>query len=74
MDILNDKGVTASVIEYLNTPPNTAELNEVLDLLGLEPRELMRKHEPPYKENNLDSSDLTREQLVQAMIDNPIPY
>ena len=72
MDILNDKGVQPSVVEYLNTPPSSAELNEVLDLLGLEPRELMRKHEIPYKENNLDSPDLNRAQLIQAMIDNPI--
>ena len=72
MDILNDKGVQPSVVEYLNAPPSSAELNEVLDLLGLEPRELMRKHEAPYKENNLDSPDLNRVQLIQAMIDNPI--
>ncbi|MCK5394371.1 MAG: arsenate reductase (glutaredoxin) [Gammaproteobacteria bacterium] len=72
MGILNDKGVQISVVEYLNTPPNNAELNEVLDLLGIEPRELMRKHEVPYKENNLDNPDLSREQLIQAMIDNPI--
>lgn len=72
MDILNDKGVQTSVVEYLNTPPNSAKLNEVLDLLSLEPRELMRKHEAPYKENNLDNPDLNREQLIQAMIDNPI--
>jgi len=72
MDILNDKGVQASVVEYLNTPPSSAELNEVLDLLGLEPRELMRKHEAPYNENNLDNPGLSREQLIQAMIDNPI--
>jgi arsenate reductase (glutaredoxin) len=72
MDILNDKGVQPSIVEYLNTPPNGAELNEVLDLLSLEPRELMRKHEAPYKENNLDNPDLNREQLIQAMIDNPI--
>ena len=72
MDILNDKGVQTTVVEYLSTPPNTTELNEVLDLLGLDPRELMRKHETPYKENKLDNPDLSREQLIQAMIDNPI--
>jgi arsenate reductase len=72
MDILKDKGVSTSVIEYLNSPPNSTELNEVLELLGLEPRDLMRKFETPYKENNLDNPDLSREQLVQAMIDNPI--
>jgi arsenate reductase len=72
MDILNDNGVNATVIEYLNAPPDFAELSEVLDLLGIEPRELMRQHEAPYKENTLDNPALSREQLIQAMIDNPI--
>ena len=72
MEILNDKGVNTSVIEYLKTPPNSDELTEILDLLSIEPRELMRKHEVPYKENNLDNPELTRDQLIQAMIDHPI--
>ena len=72
MDILNNKGAKATVIEYLNTPPNAEELSNVLNLLSIEPRELMRKHESPYKDNNLDDATLSREQLIQAMIDNPI--
>ena len=72
MEILDKKGIDTTVVEYLNTPPNSTELNEILDLLGLEPRDLMRKHEAPYKDNNLDNPDLNREQLIQAMIDNPI--
>jgi arsenate reductase len=72
MGILDDNGVDTTIVEYLKTPPNTAELSEILDLLGLEPRELMRRHEAPYKDNNLGDPDLTREQLIQAMIDNPI--
>jgi len=72
MDILNDKGVDTTVVEYLNTPPNKDELNEILNLLGVEPRELMRKHEAPYAENNLDNTELTRDQLIQAMMDHPI--
>ena len=72
MDLLNEKGVETAVVEYLNSPPNADELNEVLDLLGLEPRDLIRQHEAPYKENKLDNPDLSRDQLIQAMIDNPI--
>jgi len=72
MDILNDKGIDTTVIEYLNTPPNSSELTEILDLLAIEPRDLMRKHEAPYKENNLGNPDLTREQLIQAMIEHPV--
>ena len=72
MDILNDKGLDTTVVEYLNTPPSPTELAEVLNLLGIEPRDLMRKHEKPYKDNNLDNTDLSREQLIQAMVEHPI--
>lgn len=72
MDILNEEGIDTTVVEYLNTPPNSSELNEILDLLGLEPRDLMRKHEAPYKDNDLDNPELSHDQLIQAMIDNPI--
>ncbi len=72
MGILDDKGVDTTVIEYLKTPPGSEELEQILDMLGLEPRDLMRKHEAPYKEQNLANPELSREQLIQAMIDNPI--
>ena len=71
-EILENQGVDASVVEYLKTPPTKAQLEEILDMLGLEPRELMRKNESVYKENNLGDESLTREQLIQAMLDNPI--
>ena len=72
MDILNEKVANTTVVEYLKTPPDHAELTEVLDILGIEPRDLMRQHEKPYKENNLDDPNLSREELIQAMIDYPI--
>ena len=71
-EILENQGVDASVVEYLKTPPTKAQLEEILGMLGLEPRELMRKNESAYKDNNLGDDSLTREQLIQAMVDNPI--
>jgi arsenate reductase len=72
MEILNNNNADVSVVEYLKSPPGSAELNEILDMLGMEPRDLMRKNEKPYKENQLDNPQLTREQLIQAMVDNPV--
>lgn len=72
MDILNENDVDTTVIEYLNTPPTYDELSIVLDLLGMAPRDLMRQHEAPYKDNKLDNPDLSHEQLIQAMVDNPV--
>ena len=70
--LIEDKGVSPEVVEYLKTPPSAAELAGILDMLGLEPRQLMRKHEAPYKKLALDDPELDRDQLIQAMVDNPI--
>ena len=72
MQLLESNGVTPEIVDYLKQPPGYDELAETLALLGLEPRELIRTHEKPYKENRLDDQDLSREQLIQAMIEHPI--
>lgn len=71
MEILNENGIQTEVVEYLKTPPNKAELIEILHMLDLQPRELMRTHEAEFKDNNLDDDSLSREQLIDAMIQHP---
>ncbi len=70
--LLRQKGIEPEVIEYLKAPPSPAELDTILKKLGKEPREAMRRQEPPYKELSLDNPSLTRAQLVKAMADNPV--
>ena len=72
MQLLESSGVKPEIIEYLKQPPSYDELAETLAFLGLEPRELIRTHEKPYKENKLDDPDLSREHLIRAMIEHPI--
>ncbi len=72
MQLLDEKGVKVDVVEYLDQPPSAAELNEILKLLALEPRQLMRQHEAPFKELNLGDESLSRDELIQAMVENPI--
>ena len=71
LELLEQQGQQPEVIEYLNTPPDAATLESLLDMLGLEPRELMRKHEKEYKAAGLDNPDLSRAELIQGMIENP---
>lgn len=70
--LLNERGLEVEIIEYLKTPPNAATLARLLDGLGLEPRDLMRKQEAPYKELGLDDPALDRAALIAAMVENPI--
>ena len=72
MELLEENDIDANVIEYLDTPPDASTLSDILDLLKLEPRELMRKFEEPYKTLNLDNADLSRDELIKAMVENPI--
>ncbi len=71
LQLLHEQGVEPQVTEYLKTPPDRETLEKILDMLGLEPRELMRTKEAEYKESGLDDPELSREQLIQAMIDQP---
>ena len=70
--LLQEKGCQTEVIEYLKTPPDVATVEQLLNKLGLSPRELMRKKEAVYQELNLDDSGLSRSELIRAMVKNPI--
>ena len=71
LELLQSRGVEPDIIEYLKTPPTEEELDKVLNMLGIEPRQLMRCKETEYTENNLDDESLTRQQLIQAMVKYP---
>ncbi len=70
--LLNERGLEVDIIEYLKTPPDALTLAGLLDGLGLEPRELMRKTEAAYKELGLDDPALDRAALIAAMARNPV--
>ena len=68
--LLEEKGIDADVVKYLDTPPSKEELKEVLKMLGISARELMRTKEAIYKELDLkEVSD--EEQLIEAMAEHP---
>ena len=71
LELLEKEGQQAEVIEYLSSPPDAATLEAILDMLGMEPRELMRKREQEYSEAELDNPGLSRANLIKAMIEFP---
>jgi len=58
-------------VEYLKDPPIAAELDGVLRMLGMEPRDLMRSKEKEYRELGLKDESLSRDQLIAAMVEHP---
>lgn len=71
LELLAERGIDPEIIRYLETPPTEQELSDILETLGLQPRELMRIGENEYKELGLDNPDLSRAQLIAAMVATP---
>jgi len=72
LTLLEEKGISPEIRLYLEKPPSEEEIGNALDLLGIGPRNLMRKGEPAYKKNNLGAETLGRGELISAMAANPI--
>jgi arsenate reductase len=72
LELIRKKGIEPKIIDYLKTPPTEKELDGILKLLGIEPRELIRTKEAEYKKHKLDHPDLSRAELIAAMVKHPI--
>lgn len=69
--LLQEKGIEPQVIEYLKTPPTRAELLALLQKLGVEAEQIVRKGEDVYKQHYSGKS-MSREQWLDALVAHPI--
>lgn len=72
LELLESRGIDVSVIEYLKEPPDDIELRQLLDLLGISARELLRKGEEPYKQLDLADPSKTEDEIIEAILKFPI--
>jgi len=72
LQLLQEQGIEPEIIEYLKTPPSAEELNGILQKLGMEPRDLIRKNEAEYKASGLNDESLDRQALIKGMVKHPI--
>ena len=70
LELLENSGKEYEVIKYLENTPNTNELKNIINLLGITPIQLVRKNEAIWKEN-YKGKELTDEEIIIAMIENP---
>jgi arsenate reductase (glutaredoxin) len=70
LGLLEERGIKPRIVEYLKTPPDAAGLKRLLKLLGLTPRQLMRKKEAA--EAGLDKPGLSDAELIAGMVKHPI--
>lgn len=69
--LLEQRGGEIEVINYLDTPPTAAELNVLLQQLGMTARELLRTGEAEYQSLGLDDPALDDATLIAAMVTHP---
>ena len=71
LQLLEARGLTPTVVRYLETPLNAAQLKELLGKLGIGARQLLRTGEDEYKQLNLADGQLSEEQLIAAIAGHP---
>lgn len=69
--LLEERGCVCDVVNYLDTPPSIEELTQLLGMLDMTPRELLRKGETEYLELGLDDPTLSDSVLIAAMSEHP---
>jgi len=72
LKLLRDNGVEPRIVEYLKEPPDAALLKKLLQQLGLTPRDLLRRGEAAYKELKLADPAKSEDELIAAIVENPI--
>jgi len=70
--LLQDRDLDLEVLRYLETPPDEAALRELLAQLDVTPLELMRRGEARYRELGLKAADVSDDERIRAMAENPI--
>jgi len=72
LELMREAGVEPKVVEYLKDPPSRAQLKKLIKAAGISVREAMRRKEAVYAELGLGDPKLGDEQLLDAMVANPI--
>ena len=59
LELLKEKNIEPEVVLYLDNPPSKDEISKLLNILGINPRELIRKGEDEYKTHNLKDQTIS---------------
>lgn len=70
--LIKHQGIEPSIIQYLDNPPDETTLRDLITKMGITPRQLLRVNVPPYAEHKLDNLSLTDDDLIQAMLADPL--
>ena len=71
LQLLRDAGVEPTIVEYLKTPLAKDQLRNISQLLGLRPKDFVRKIENDFKDNDLLRYLEDDERIIEAMLSFP---
>ena len=69
--LLEQRGLEPEIIEYLKTPLQASEIKELIAMLRVAPKDLLRTGEAAFQESGL-SPDAPADELVALMASAPI--
>ncbi|MDH6230210.1 arsenate reductase [Mesorhizobium soli] len=70
--MIRASGEEPEIIEYLQNPPSRERLVELLGLMQMKPRDLLRRKGPPYDELGLADPKWSDDELIDFMVAHPI--
>jgi arsenate reductase len=71
LELIKNQDIEPEIVLYLETPLDAKTIAGLLKKLGISARQLLRKGEQAYKENNLSDTSLSETQLIDAMVKSP---
>ena len=71
LELIINRNLNPKIVLYLEEKLSQQELKSIISKLGISPRDLLRKGEVEYKENNLDNINLSNDKIIDLMIRFP---
>ncbi|MEG3157765.1 arsenate reductase (glutaredoxin) [Lysobacter zhanggongensis] len=71
LELLRERGIEPEIRAYLDTPPGEDELRQLVAMLDVSPRALLRTGEAEYRELGLDDPSITDHRIIAAMAAHP---
>ena len=71
LQILQDNNIEPEIIEYLIYPPSVQELKNIITMLGVSARDMVRSSEPIYKETGLADGSFSEDDISETICKHP---
>ena len=71
LELIKNKKLNPKIVFYLEEKLSQSEIKNLISKLQISPRDLLRKGEDVYRENNLDDQDLSEGAIIDYMVRFP---